>query len=128
MTFKEQIIALRQGEPALTYKEIAGRVGCDHSHVIRVCMDNGLLRERASTYKAQIVALRQAEPHLLYREIAARIGCKETTVSDVCHRTQLKSGYRSDGQLGNAVRLGYAAIRAGLTLQQIEGMTNARHA
>jgi DNA-directed RNA polymerase specialized sigma24 family protein len=127
MAFKEQVVALRRSEPELTYREIAARIGCTESTVIRSCMNTGLLRPRPETFKARIIALRKSEPDLKYREIAAILGCAESTVSDVCCRAVLKSGKQS--QLQSAVlRLGHAAYRLGLTVQQIQEMANARHA
>lgn len=75
-----------------------------------------------TTYKEQIVALRLAEPDLTYREIADRIGCHYGTVSQVCFMGGMQSGPRGPASFGDVLKLGYAARRAGLTLDQIEGM------
>lgn len=80
------------------------------------------------SWKQKIVALRLAEPDLTYQEIADRLGCKYGTVSGTCHDVGLASGHRAGGQFSETLKLGYAAKRAGLTVQQIEGMANARHA
>jgi hypothetical protein len=79
-------------------------------------------------YKQQIIAIRKAEPALSYHEIAARIGCRYNTVSKVCSETGLGVGRPPRVYFGEVIKLGWAAKRARLTVQQIEAMANARHA
>jgi hypothetical protein len=79
-------------------------------------------------FKEQIIALRQSDPDLKYKEIAARLGCAENTVAQVCSQTGLRAGYRRAEDFSSVLKLGYAAKRVGLTLQQIEEIANARHA
>jgi hypothetical protein len=79
------------------------------------------------TYKQQIIALRKAKPHLEYHEIAEMIGCRYNTVSKVCSETGLRVGRVRSVKFGNVLRLGWAAMHAGLTVKQIEAMANARH-
>jgi hypothetical protein len=77
-------------------------------------------------YKDKILSLRLNEPDLSYQEIADRIGCKINAVYSACHTADLKIGRPK--VFRDVIKLGWAAQRAGLTLQQIESMANARNA
>lgn len=76
-------------------------------------------------YKHKIVAIRQTEPDVTYQEIADRLGCSIATVWNTCYLTDTKRGHVASRDI---MKLGWAAKRAGLTVQQIEGMANARNA
>lgn len=81
-----------------------------------------------NSWKEKIIALRLAEPGMTYQEIADRLGCKYGTVSGTCHKVDLQCGRKAPENFSETLKLGYAARRAGLTVQQIEGMADARHA
>lgn len=71
-------------------------------------------------YKNDIIALRKSDPDLSYREIADRLGCSIRTVWTTCSYTGLHKGRPK--VFRNVIALGWAAQRAGLTVQQIEAM------
>lgn len=73
---------------------------------------------RRKTIRQQIIELRRSEPDLVFRQIADRLSCRHGYVQRVCSET--KMGKKID--LANVLRLGYAADRAGLTVEQINAV------
>ncbi len=76
-------------------------------------------------YKDKIVSLRLDEPDLSYQEIAARVGCSVATVYSACNVSGTQKGRPKIFR--EVIKLGWAAQRAGLTVQQLQEMANARH-
>lgn len=117
--FKPKIAHLRRTQRGLSYKQIAERVGCSIRSVSRVCLEIGLpIRRPRKDWTADYLRLAEAHPDWSYRRIADELDANPSTIWAVEKRVGRVSAFA----------LGIAAARAGLTLQQIEAMGNARHA
>lgn len=118
-TYKDHVIALRQSEPDLSYDQIASRVGCSYSTVKWVCSVGGLSKgPTPNKWKAKYFAMREAHPDWTIYRIAKELGVRPSTLYGL--------KLRSDPDYANVMALGRAAVAAGLTIKQIEGMANAR--
>ena len=119
-SFKIQIVRIRTNEPDVTYREIAERVGCSRATVRYVCSLEGVTRaEPPKRWKEKYFEIRDKHPDWRIPRIAKELGVGPSTLYGIQKRSDLS--YQSVAELGRA------AVRAGLTVQQIEAMANARH-
>ena len=123
MTTKQMIVELRTKKPWLSYREIAELAGCSKSWVGAFCHEAGLGRWRGKKQKdwtPEYLRVRAEHPEWSYRKVAAYLGANHSTLYRIERR-------HFPGHRDSIVALGEAAARAGLTLQQIEAMADARH-
>ena len=118
-SFKAQIVALRKSDPDLSYKEISLRVGCARSTVRYYCSIEGVAKAvPPKRWKEKYFEIRDKHPDWRIPQIAKELGVLPSTLYGIQKRSDL--GYQSVAELGRA------AVRAGLTIQQIEAMANGR--
>lgn len=119
-SYKTQIIRLRGSDPDMTYADIAARVGCSLSTVRYYCCITGISKNTTQTrWKEKYFKARAEHPDWNIQQIARAIGAPASTLYGIRKA--------SDPEYTGIMHLGRAAAAAGLTLQQIEGMTHARH-
>jgi hypothetical protein len=118
---KTKIIQLRKTYPHLRNHEIAKIVGCGTSYVSHICTDTGLGTSKSHTdWEPSYRRIRKEQPELNYRQIAEVLGAHHSVIFRIEKRLEPNR---------ESVRaLGVAAARAGLTVQQIQELANARHA
>lgn len=119
--YKAAVVSLRLAEPSLSYEEIAKRVGCSYSSVKYYCSMGGVPKgPTPNRWKEKYFVMREQHPEWTIYRIAQELGCRPSTLYGL--------KLRSDPDYANVMALGRAAVAAGLTLKQIEGMAHARHA
>jgi DNA-binding XRE family transcriptional regulator len=119
--FWSAVVRVRKEKPDLTYKQIAKEVGCSHIYVQQICFEEGIGRgSRKTQWKADYLRLRALHPAWTANRIAEELGANRSTIY------RLKERYEPEFE--GVTKLGRAAMRAGLTVRQIEEMANARHA
>ena len=121
-SFKCRVVTLRQAEPDLSIEQIAERIGCAAHTVRLVCAETGLAfpsRRKVARYVERYTALRNANPHWSVPQLARELGITPQALYDYRRRHEPEV---------TVLRLGLAARDAGLTIQQIRAMADARHA
>lgn len=123
---KQKVVQLRLSEPTLTYAEIAERLGTVRGYVQDICTMTGVgcgykgTRPRPSKYLPAFLRVHREHPEWGALKISRAIGCSASLAHGLLKR---HGADRTD-----IMRVGAAALAAGLTLQQIEAIANARHA
>lgn len=115
---RDKILLVRKLTPALTYKEVARAVGCSAQYVQQVCYEERAGRGRKKRrWKEKYLAIRQQHPTWTTNQIAAEMKAPRSYIYRLATALGHEEGIR---------QLGLAARRAGLTLNQIEGMAHGR--
>ena len=117
----DAVLKLRKEQPDLLYKQIAAIVGCPETTVQTACYRAGVGRRRVpqKKWKEAYLSLRKLHPSWNATKIAKQLGANRSTIYKIMARCEPDAC---------VIRLGRAAMQAGLTIRQIQEMANARHA
>lgn len=121
---KQKVLDLRLAKPQLKYEEIAGIVGTSRRYVQLVCCLGGIgtgPQPKPSKYLGAFLRVQQEHPDWGSHRIARAIGCAPS----LAYHLQKKYGRASRADIA---RLGAEAMAAGITLQIVQAVANARHA
>jgi hypothetical protein len=120
-TAKDQIVKLRKEHPDMLYREIAHHVGCSLGMVYKICSTLKIGRSVVEKRWADDYwRVRREHPEWTGHQIAKWLGTSSATI----YRVQRS---REPNRV-SPVELGREAARAGLTLEQIRAIADARHA
>lgn len=113
----DAVLKVRAEQPDLQYKQIAAIVGCSEATVQTICHRAGVGRRPVKNRKWERLVrdAREMHPGWSVNRIARELGANKSTVHRIVARC-------FPGSV-TVVKLGRAAMRAGLTLKQIEGMS-----
>jgi hypothetical protein len=120
---KQRVIELRLARPTLKLSEIAELVGTSRKYVQLICCLAGIGAppRPSSRFLPAFLVVQREHPEWGSVKIARAIGCAPS----MAHHLQKKYGKTSRP---DTMKLGAAAHAAGLTLEQLKVLANARHA